>query len=62
MIAESKDRMIDDLRTIVEKVEQKAHMPPDNPDVVALRRIVDNKISELETEKGSKSGPTSNPA
>ena len=60
MVAESKDRMIDDLRTIVEKVEQKAHMPPDNPDVVALRRIVDNKISELETEKGSKSGPTSN--
>ena len=62
MVAESKDRMIDDLRTIVEKVEQKAHVPPDNPDVIALRRIVDNKISELETEKGSNSGPTSNPA
>jgi len=62
MVAESKDRMIDDLRTIVEKVEQKAHMPPDNPDVVALRRIVDNKISELETEKGSNSRPTSKPA
>ena len=62
MNTEFKDRMIDDLRTIVEKVEQKAHMPPDNPDVVALRRIVDNKISELETEKGSNSGPTSNPA
>jgi len=29
---EFKDRMIDDLRTIVEKVEQKAHVPPDNPD------------------------------
>jgi hypothetical protein len=30
----------------ITKVEQKAHVPPDNPDIVALRRIVENKISE----------------
>ena len=50
MSTESKARAIDDLRTIVEKVEQKAHVPPDNPDLVALRRIVESKICELEAE------------
>jgi len=54
--------MIDDLRTIVEKVEQKAHVPPDNPDVIALRRIVENKISELETQQDFNPAPTSNAA
>jgi hypothetical protein len=55
---ESKDRKIDDLRTIVEKVEQKAHVPPNNPDIVALRHIVENKISELESEEHSNHGPS----
>lgn len=41
MDSESKDRVISELRTIVEKVEQKAQVAPDNPDVVALRRIVE---------------------
>ena len=53
MNAESRDRTLEDLRTIVEKVEQKAHVPPDNPDLVALRQIVENKITELESEEGS---------
>jgi hypothetical protein len=48
---ESKNRKIDDLATIVEKVEQKAHVPPDNPDLVALRQIVENRISELKIEE-----------
>jgi hypothetical protein len=49
MDAEFKVRVIDDLRTIVNKVERKAHVSPDNPDLVALRRIVENRICELET-------------
>jgi len=49
--AESKERALEELRTIAEKVEQKAHVPPDIPDIVALRRIVENKISELEVAK-----------
>jgi hypothetical protein len=56
---ESKNRKIDDLATIVEKVEQKAHVPADNPDLVALRHIVENKISALKTE-GSNSEPRTN--
>jgi hypothetical protein len=48
---ESKDQRIDDLRTIVEKVERKTHVASDNPDIVALRRIVENKISALETKE-----------
>lgn len=51
MDAESKDRALQDLRTIVEKVEEKAHVPPDNPDLVALRHIVELKIAELETNQ-----------
>ena len=51
MDAESKDRALQDLRTIVEKVEEKAHVPPDNPDLVALRQIVEHKIAELETNR-----------
>ena len=47
---ESKNRKIDELATIVEKVEQKAQVPPDNPDLVALRHIVESKISELKME------------
>lgn len=39
---------LDDLRTIVEKVEQKAHVPAENPDVIALKKIVDDKIARLE--------------
>jgi len=40
--------MIGDLRTIVEKVQEKVHLSPDNPDIIALRRIVQTKITELE--------------
>ena len=50
MDAESRDRALDDLRTIVEKVERKAHVPPNNPDLIALRQIVEHKISELESD------------
>ena len=57
MDTESKNRKIGDLATIVEKVEQKAHVPPDNPDLVALRHIVENKISELQIEEGSNTVP-----
>ena len=53
MDGESKDRALQDLRTIVEKVEEKAHVPPDNPDLVALRDIVERKIAELETDPGA---------
>lgn len=59
MDADSRDRTLEDLRTIVEKVEQKAHVPPDNPDLVALRRIVENKICELQTEGNPNSTPPS---
>jgi len=38
---------LDDLRTIVEKVEQKADVPADNPDVIALKNIVEQKIVQL---------------
>jgi hypothetical protein len=55
---ESKNRKIDELATIVEKVERKAHVPPDNPDLVALRHIVENRISELQIEEGSSSAPS----
>jgi len=62
MDAESKVRVIDVLRTIVNKVEQKAHVPPDNPDLVALRRIVENRICELETAEDFNFVPASNAA
>jgi hypothetical protein len=55
MDTDSKDRTLQDLRTIVEKVERKAHAPPNNPDLVALRQIVEHKITELESEQGSES-------
>jgi len=55
---ESKDRALQDLRTIVEKVEEKAHVPPDNPDLVALRDIVERKIAELETNPVAESQGT----
>lgn len=45
---DSKSRTIDELRTIVEKVERKAHVPTDNPDVVALKTIVEERIAKLE--------------
>jgi hypothetical protein len=51
--ADSRDRTLEDLRTIVEKVEQKAQVPANNPDLVALRQIVEHKISELESEEDS---------
>ena len=53
MGAESKDRTLEALRTIVESVEEKAQVPPDNPDVVALRQIVEHRIVELESDDGS---------
>ena len=62
MDGESKFRVIDHLRTIVDKVEAKAHVPTDNPDLVALRRIVQNRIGELETAEDSNSNPPSNAA
>ena len=53
MEAESRDRALEDLRTIVDKVEQKAQVPPNNPDLIALRQIVEHKITELESEDAS---------
>ena len=50
--SESKEKALGELRTIVQKVEQKAHIPPDHPDVVALRRIVEHRIIELESDDG----------
>jgi hypothetical protein len=41
---------LEDLRSIVEKVEQKANVPADDPDVVALKHIVADKISKLESQ------------
>jgi len=58
MDADSRDRTLEDLRTIVEKVEQKAQVPSDNPDLVALRQIVEHKITELESTEDSNSRPT----
>jgi hypothetical protein len=55
MDTDSRDRVLQDLRTIVEKVERKAHVPPENPDIVALRQIVEHKIIELESEEDSES-------
>lgn len=55
MDADSRDGTLQDLRTIVEKVEQKAHLPPDNLDMVALRQIVERKIIELVSEEDSES-------
>lgn len=40
---------LENLRTIIEKVERKAHVPADNPDVVALKIIVEDKIARLES-------------
>jgi hypothetical protein len=37
MDTDSGDRTLQDLRTIVEKVEQKAHVPPDNFDNVSSK-------------------------
>jgi hypothetical protein len=51
MDADSRDRTLEDLRTIVQKVEQKAHVPPDNPDLVVLRKIVEQRITELESDE-----------
>ena len=39
---------LDQLRTIVGKVEQKAHMPANDPDVRELKTIVDAKIAKLQ--------------
>ena len=61
MDADSRDRTLQDLRTIVEKVEQKAHLPPDNPDIVALRQIVEHKIIELVSEEDSESHSSNAP-
>ena len=61
MDKESKDRKIDDLRTVVEEVERKAHVPANNPDLVALKQIVENRICALETERASKSTPPASP-
>jgi hypothetical protein len=50
MDAEGKNRTIEDLRTIVEKVERKAHVPSDDPDIIALWHIVESKISDFTNE------------
>lgn len=39
---------LEELRTLVEKVEQKAHVPADHPDVIALQNIIENKLEQLE--------------
>jgi hypothetical protein len=46
------------LRAVVEKVEKKAHVAPDNPDLVALRHIVEHKITELETNQDVDAPPS----
>ena len=61
MDADSRDRTLQDLRTIVEKAEQKAHVPPDNPDIVALRQIVEHKIIVLVSEGDSESHSSNAP-
>ena len=42
----------------MERVEQKAQVPPDDPDVVALRQIVEDKIAELESSSDDSSSDT----
>jgi len=39
-----------ELRPILEKVQERAHVPEDNPDVIALRDIVKDKIERLKEE------------
>lgn len=41
-------RKLEELRTIVEKVEHEAEVAEDNPDIVALKDIVNDKIAKLE--------------
>jgi hypothetical protein len=60
MDADSRDRTLEDLRTIVEKVERKTHVPLENPDLVALREIVEQRITELES--GEDTNPWSSDA
>jgi hypothetical protein len=43
-------RTLDDLRAIVERVELKAHVRADDPDLLALRGIIEQKIARLEHE------------
>lgn len=47
---------LENLRTIVEKVERKAHVPADNPGVIALKTIVEDKIARLENRLPLKEG------
>jgi hypothetical protein len=47
-----------DLRTIVAKVEQKAHVPADNPDVIALKNIVEHRIEELQDNRNLPKPPS----
>ncbi len=61
MDADSRDRTLQDLRTIVEKVEQKAHVAPDNLDIVALRQIVEHRIIELVSEDDADSHSSNAP-
>lgn len=49
-----KNRTIDGLRTMLDEVEQKAHVPADDPDVIALKAIVDEKIAKLEDDGSAK--------
>ena len=47
MDVELKDRTLQDLRTIDEKVKEKAHSTQkDSPDLLELRRIVENRIAD----------------
>jgi hypothetical protein len=46
----AKDRALDDLRTIIEKIELRDHVRSDDPDVLALKEIIERKIERLEHE------------
>jgi hypothetical protein len=47
---------LEELRTLVEKVEQKAHVPADHPDVIALQNIIENKLEQLEQSSPKNGG------
>jgi hypothetical protein len=46
----NRDREVEELRHIVEQVENKPQIRTDDPDVIFLRDILEHKISTLQTQ------------
>lgn len=56
MGAEGTEDPIQKLRSTLEKVEQTSGAPQDNPDLVALKQIVLDKVTELRALREQDSG------